>query len=151
MSHHNRRSRLPQAPSTYALFFARYGVMLICVWGIVRDGHAQKIVQVGYASYYGKAHHGKVTASGERYNMWQYTTAHATLPFDTVIRVTRLDCSPPRSVVVRVNDRGPEHHARLVDLSFMAACRLNMYKQGVAKVHIEVIRKRPRKGKHGSN
>lgn len=89
----------------------------------------------GTASYYGKAHHGKRTASGERFNQNALTAAHRTLPFGTRVKVTNLDNG--RSVVVRINDRGPFGRGRIIDLSRAAAEQLNMLRSGTAPVRLE--------------
>ncbi len=89
----------------------------------------------GTASYYGKAHHGKRTASGERFNQNALTAAHRTLAFGTRVRVTNLDNG--RSVVVRINDRGPFGRGRIIDLSRAAAEQLNMLRSGTAPVRLE--------------
>jgi rare lipoprotein A len=92
---------------------------------------------VGVASYYGKQYHGRKTASGERFNMHELTAAHRTLPFGTNLKVTNL--ANDRSVVVRVNDRGPFKRDRILDLSLEAARRLQMVAAGVARVRIEPL------------
>ncbi|MCP1626035.1 septal ring lytic transglycosylase RlpA family protein [Pseudomonas nitroreducens] len=89
----------------------------------------------GTASYYGKAHHGKRTASGERFNQNALTAAHRTLAFGTRVRVTNLDNG--RSVVVRINDRGPFGRGRIIDVSKAAADQLNMLRSGTARVRLE--------------
>ncbi|MDH1007750.1 septal ring lytic transglycosylase RlpA family protein [Pseudomonas nicosulfuronedens] len=89
----------------------------------------------GTASYYGKAHHGKRTASGERFNQNALTAAHRTLAFGTRVRVTNLDNG--RSVVVRINDRGPFGRGRIIDVSKAAAEQLNMLRSGTARVRLE--------------
>lgn len=93
----------------------------------------------GYASWYGKKFHGRKTASGEIYDMNTYTAAHRTYPFGTTLRVSRDD---GRSVVVRVNDRGPFVRGRILDLSFAAAKDLGMIAEGSIKVQIETINAR---------
>lgn len=107
---------------------------------------ASTVFQQGAASYYGKAHHGKRTASGERFNMHAMTAAHRTLPFGTKLRITSKDTG--KSVLVTVNDRGPYKGRRILDLSQEAARRLGMIKIGVGQVTIEKISppevKRPR-------
>jgi rare lipoprotein A len=92
---------------------------------------------VGLASWYGQRHHGRSTASGERYDMHRLTAAHRTLPFGTRLRVTSVENG--RSVVVRVNDRGPHVAGRLIDLSYAAAKALGMVSNGVARVEIVVL------------
>ncbi|MFV3307317.1 septal ring lytic transglycosylase RlpA family protein [Pseudomonas sp. NY15181] len=91
----------------------------------------------GTASYYGKAHHGKRTASGERFNLNALTAAHRTLPFGTRVKVTNLNNG--RSVVVRINDRGPFGRGRIIDLSRAAAEQLNMLRTGTAPVRLESL------------
>ena len=92
---------------------------------------------IGVASYYGKQYHGRKTASGERFNMHALTAAHRTLPFGTDLKVTNL--ANDRSVVVRVNDRGPFKRDRILDVSFEAARRLQMLAAGTARVRIEPL------------
>jgi len=94
-------------------------------------------VQTGVASYYGGEHTGARTASGERFDPKSMTAAHRTLPFGTRVRVTNL--ANGRSVVVRVNDRGPFRKSRIVDVSRAAAAELRMIASGTAKVRLEVI------------
>jgi rare lipoprotein A len=94
-------------------------------------------VEVGLASFYGRAHHGRLTASGERFDMRAMTCAHRTLPFGTRVRVTDLETG--RSVVVRVNDRGPYAESRVVDLSLGAARTLGIVERGVARVRLEQV------------
>jgi rare lipoprotein A len=92
---------------------------------------------VGFASWYGQRHHGRSTASGERYDMHRLTAAHRTLPFGTRLRVTSVENG--RSVVVRVNDRGPHVAGRLLDLSYAAAKTLGMVGDGVTRVELLVL------------
>lgn len=94
-------------------------------------------VQVGWASYYGPEFHGEPTASGERFDMYELTAAHTTLPFGTRIKVTNLENG--RSVIVRVNDRGPFMEGRVLDLSYGAALKIEMVPGGTTKVRIEVL------------
>lgn len=91
----------------------------------------------GTASYYAEAFHGKKTSNGEKYDMHDLTCAHRWLPYNTQVRVTNL--ANGRSVVVRVNDRGPWKHTRLIDLSKGAAKALDMIRSGTARVAIEVV------------
>jgi len=88
--------------------------------------------QCGGASWYGPGFHGKKTASGERYNQNAMTAAHKTLPFGTIVKVT--DQTTGKSVKVTINDRGPFHKGRIIDLSRAAADRLGTYDDGVGKV-----------------
>jgi rare lipoprotein A len=92
--------------------------------------------QVGLASWYGRDFQRKTTASGERYDMRDLTAAHRSLPLDTVVRVTNL--ANNRSVLVRINDRGPFAQGRVIDLSRGAADHLGMTKEGVVPVRVEV-------------
>ncbi|WP_462381485.1 septal ring lytic transglycosylase RlpA family protein [Pseudomonas sp. Marseille-QA0892] len=92
---------------------------------------------VGQASWYGRNHHGKRTASGERFNQNSLTAAHRTLPFGTELRVTNL--SNDRSVIVRINDRGPYGRGRIIDVSRKAAEALGMVSTGTARVRLESL------------
>ena len=98
------------------------------------NGHAE----AGIASYYHDRFHGRITASGERFDQEALTAAHRTLPFGTTVRVTRNDTG--KSVVVRINDRGPFRTERIIDLSRAAADRLGMLDSGLVAVSVEVIR-----------
>ncbi len=97
---------------------------------------AQRI-QVGLASWYGADFHGRKTAGGERYDMHELTAAHRTLPLNTEVRV--INKRTGKSIVLRINDRGPYAHGRVIDLSYAAAEALNIRRRGVAKVEIEVL------------
>jgi len=96
-------------------------------------------VETGYASYYAKCMQGRRTASGETCDLCKYTAAHRTLPFGTMLRVTMLQNN--KSVIVKVNDRGPRVRGRVVDLSLAAAKQLDLIRPGVAKVKIERLEK----------
>jgi rare lipoprotein A len=91
----------------------------------------------GYASWYAGKFHGRTTASGEIFDTNEFTAAHKTLPFGTVVEVTHTDNG--RSVQVRINDRGPFVEGRVIDLSRAAAEALNMTAEGVARVHLQII------------
>ena len=91
----------------------------------------------GIASWYGTKFHGRLTSNGEVYNMYGMTAAHKSLPIPSYARVTNIENG--KSVVVRINDRGPFHGARLIDLSYVAAMKLGYADKGTAKVLIEVI------------
>ena len=104
-----------------------------CLFG-TRAGAAE----VGIASYYGDAFHGKKTASGEVFDQWKLTCAHRDLPFGTRLKVTNLENK--KSVIVRVNDRGPWVSGRIVDLSYAAAKKIGMVTQGLTKVRIEIMK-----------
>lgn len=96
-------------------------------------------IQEGIASWYGANFHNGPTASGETYDMYSLTAAHRYLPFDAVVRVTNL-CNK-RSVVVRINNRGPfTGNNRIIDLSKKAAQELGMKQQGLAEVKVEVLK-----------
>ena len=94
--------------------------------------------RVGMASWYGKDFHGKPTATGRRYNMYEMTAAHTTLPTGTQVRVTNLENARP--VVVVVADRGPFSKKRIIDLSYAAARHLGFIQQGTAKVRVTYLR-----------
>ncbi len=91
--------------------------------------------QLGHASWYGKLFQGHQTASGESFNMYDFTCAHRSLPLGSFVRVTNL--SNHKTVVVRVNDRGPVPDDRIVDLSYAAAVSIGV--QGIARVRIERV------------
>ena len=93
--------------------------------------------QTGVASWYGKKFHGHLTSNGEVYDMYAMSAAHKTLPLPSFVKVTNL--ANNKSVVVRVNDRGPFHQDRIIDLSYSAAFKIGVYDTGTAKVKIDVI------------
>ncbi|NPA50837.1 MAG: septal ring lytic transglycosylase RlpA family protein [Epsilonproteobacteria bacterium] len=92
---------------------------------------------IGIASYYGKKWHGRTTANGEKLNIYALTAAHKTLPFNTKVRVTNLENN--KSIIVRINDRGPYIKGRIIDLTDYAAKELGILEKGIAKVKIEVL------------
>ncbi|MFU8814050.1 MAG: septal ring lytic transglycosylase RlpA family protein [Pseudomonadales bacterium] len=114
-------------PSSYVVFGKTYRVMDTAV------GY----YSTGMASWYGTKFHGRLTSSGEPYDMYQLTAAHRSLPIPTYARVTNLDNG--RSTVVRINDRGPFHSDRIIDLSFAAAVKLGFADQGTARVRVESL------------
>jgi rare lipoprotein A len=97
--------------------------------------HARPFRQSGIGSWYGRRFHGSPTSSGERYDMYAMTAAHPTLPIPSYVRVT--NPANGRSVVVRVNDRGPFHANRIIDLSYAAAWKLGYIEAGSARVEVE--------------
>ncbi|MBT7334011.1 MAG: septal ring lytic transglycosylase RlpA family protein [Gammaproteobacteria bacterium] len=97
--------------------------------------------QEGAAFWYGTKFHGRETSSGERYDLYQLTAAHRHLPLPTYVRVTNL--ANGRQTVVRVNDRGPFHSDRIIDLSYAAAVKLGFHNQGIGQVRIEVLEPEP--------
>ena len=94
-------------------------------------------VITGISSYYGTDFHGKLTANGEVYDMYGLTAAHKTLPLNTIVRVTNL--SNNKSLILRINDRGPYIKGRILDCSYGAAKKLGFIAQGTTKVRIELI------------
>jgi rare lipoprotein A len=92
--------------------------------------------QTGVASWYGHGFNRKLTASGEPFNMNRMTAAHRSLPLNTVVRVTDLDSG--KTVLVRINDRGPYAKGRIIDLSAAAARKLGIADDGIAHVRLEV-------------
>lgn len=92
----------------------------------------------GIASYYADEFHRRQTASGETYDMNAFTAAHRTLPFNTTVRVVNLQNS--RSVIVRINDRGPFKDERVIDLSLAAAKQIGLIAEGTAMVRLEILR-----------
>jgi len=98
---------------------------------------APRVVQTGAASWYGEAHHGKKTASGEAFDMYALTAAHRSLPLGTRIRVTNV--ANGRAIDVRINDRGPVIPGRIIDLSYGAARALGAVGDGVFRVRIAIL------------
>ena len=94
-------------------------------------------VERGIASWYGTKFHGRRTSSGETYNMYAMTAAHKNLPLPTYVEVTNLDND--RRIIVKVNDRGPFHEGRIIDLSYAAAIKLGINKTGTGRVEIRAI------------
>ncbi len=123
---HEPRSRSGNAP-VYEVFGKTYRVM----------DTADDFRERGSASWYAKKFHGRTTASGERYDMFAMTAAHKSLPLPCYVRVTHLENG--RSVVVKVNDRGPFHPGRIIDLSYAAAAKLDIIHSGHGPVEIEVV------------
>jgi rare lipoprotein A len=111
----------------YAVLGKRYKVL----------DSAQGYIEEGGASYYGKKFHGRRTSSGEVYDMYAFTAAHKTLPLPSYARVTNLDNG--KSVVVKINDRGPFHSSRIIDLSYAAAVKLGYREKGVARVEVRAL------------
>ena len=93
--------------------------------------------QIGMASWYGPGYHGNTSASGEIYNMYELTAAHRDLPFGTHVRVTNLRNG--KTVVVRINDRGPFKRGRIIDLSYAAARKIGMVREGSTRVRVEIV------------
>jgi rare lipoprotein A len=114
-------------PPFYEVMGQRYYVMKTAA------GYRER----GIASWYGTKFHGRTTSSGEPYDMYAMTAAHKTLPLPTYVRVTHRGNG--RSIIVRVNDRGPFVGDRIIDLSYAAAVRLGMHNDGTALVDVEVI------------
>lgn len=108
-------------------------------WFVVQPNkkHRTRPFQIGMASWYGKYFHGKPTASGELYDMNDLTAAHPSLPLGTFVKVTNLRNG--RSVVVRVNDRGPVVDGRIIDLSYNAARAIEMKARGVQRVRLDLV------------
>jgi rare lipoprotein A len=93
--------------------------------------------EIGPASWYGKFFHGKQTASGEPYDMFDMTAAHPDLPLGTRVKVTNLHND--KSVIVRVNDRGPLIPGRIIDLSYGAAKQLGFSEKGIQRVRLDIV------------
>lgn len=114
---------------------------------LVKNSHkhtARKHFQTGMASYYANKFNGRRTANGDVFSNKKMTAAHRTLPFGTLVEVTNLRNG--RSVVVRINDRGPYAHPRVLDLSSAAAKKIGMHRSGVAKVKIAILNKNTKSG-----
>jgi peptidoglycan lytic transglycosylase len=114
-------------PKSYVVFDKRYYVM------DSSDGFVEK----GIASWYGTKFHGRRTSSGETYDMYAMTAAHKNLPLPTYVRVTNLNNG--RHIIVKVNDRGPFHENRIIDLSYTAAIKLDIVKKGTGLVEVVAI------------
>lgn len=114
-------------PKSYVVMGKRYHVM----------DSSTGFVQRGIASWYGNKFHGRRTSSGETYDMYAMTAAHKTLPLPTYVRVTNLKNG--RQVTVRVNDRGPFHDNRIIDLSYTAAAKLDIIKTGTGLVEVRAV------------
>ena len=132
------RAALPAAVLGVALVIAVAG----CAGRLSRAASmtppaARGTTETGRASWYGRPHHGQMTASGERFDMHALTAAHPTLPFGTRVRVVNLDNR--RAVEVRVNDRGPVVPGRIIDLSYAAAQALGALGAGLIPVRLTVL------------
>ena len=114
-------------PSSYVVFDKRYYVM----------DSSKGYVEKGIASWYGTKFHGRRTSSGETYDMYAMTAAHKTLPLPTYVRVTNLNNK--KFVILKVNDRGPFHENRIIDLSYTAAIKLDIIKNGTGLVEVRAI------------
>jgi rare lipoprotein A len=99
------------------------------------DGKSFRYRETGIASWYGKEYHGRKTSNGEVYNMYAWTAAHPTLPFQTLVRVTNLENG--KKVDLRINDRGPFVEGRVIDLSYTGAQAIDMLAKGTAQVSVE--------------
>ncbi len=127
---HEQRSRYGNGP-VYEVLGKRYRVMDSA------DGYRER----GVASWYGTKFHGRLTSSREPYDMYAMTAAHKTLPIPSYVEVRNL--RNDKTVVVRVNDRGPFVHNRIIDLSYAAALKLDMVRDGTSLVEVTVIDTRP--------
>ncbi|MBS0224849.1 MAG: septal ring lytic transglycosylase RlpA family protein [Proteobacteria bacterium] len=119
--------RSKRGNKTYAVLGKSYNVL----------DDARGYSETGIASYYGNKFHGRQTSNAEVYDMYAFTAAHRTLPLPSYARVTNLDNG--KSVVVRINDRGPFHSNRLIDLSYAAAVKLGYREQGTARVRVDAL------------
>ncbi len=119
----------------------KFRTVLAALWifafGNVLGQKGNKIELRGRASYYGEDFHGRRTASGEKFDINKYTAAHRTLPFGTRVKVTNL--MNGKSVILKINDRGPHVKTRIIDLSKIAARVIDLMKYGAARVSIEVV------------
>jgi len=123
---------IPQTYSHYANRDYQVGGIDYQVWRDIKT-----LTQEGKASWYGKKFHGHKTSNGEIYDMFSMSAAHKNLPLPSFVKVTNLDND--KTVIVRVNDRGPFHAERIIDLSYAAAYKLDMLQSGTANVRIELI------------
>lgn len=113
--------------NSYVIFNKRYHVRS------TSRGYKER----GFASWYGTQFHGRKTSNGDKYDMFAMTAAHKTLPLPTYVKVTNLKNN--KRIIVKVNDRGPFHQNRIIDLSYAAALKLGMLGQGTAKVEVESV------------
>ncbi len=113
----------------------KFGLFCITLllWAITFAGENYQ----GNASYYGNEFEGRTTASGDKFTQSKFTCAHRTLPFGTKLKVENLDNG--KEVIVIVNDRGPFHGTRIIDVSMIAAQQLGMIHKGTATVRIEIL------------
>lgn len=111
--------------------------LFIGVFALFGFSHQAFSQEIGFASWYGPGLHENTTAGGEVFDMKELTAAHPTLPFDTQVRVTNL--KNKKSVVVRINDRGPFVKRRIIDVSMAAARQLDIIHTGVVRVKVEVV------------
>jgi rare lipoprotein A len=123
---HEEKSRYGN-PATYTVNGRTYRVL----------DDAAGYLEEGFASWYGTKFHGRRTSSGEPYDMFQLTAAHKQLPVPSYARVTRLDTG--QAIIVRVNDRGPFHDDRIIDLSYAAAVKLGVAQHGTTRVRVESL------------
>ena len=114
-------------PKSYKVFGIKYKTLKTHI------GYAEE----GIASWYGKKFHGKLTSTREVYNMYKISAAHKSLPIPCYAKVTNL--SNNKSIIVRVNDRGPFKKGRIIDLSYAAAKKLDIIEKGTARVFVEAI------------
>lgn len=120
----------------------RIGILLICallIAGCAGRQQPSRDGETGVASYYGEQFRGRATASGEKYDPDQLTAAHPSHPMGTRVRVTNLKNG--RTVVVRINDRGPYRPGRIIDLSARAAKEIGLLADGIAKVQVQAVGK----------
>lgn len=122
----------PAAPPTNVPYLLGKPYVVKGVRYVPRDDPSYD--RTGMASWYGKAFHGRTTASGRKFNMYEMTAAHTTLPTGTQVRVTNLENG--RSVIVTITDRGPFSRRRIIDLSYAAAEHLGFVQQGTTKVRV---------------
>ena len=124
-----------RSPSASGLYKVGNPYQIDGVWYYPAEDYAYD--ETGIASWYGPDFHGKSTASGERYDMNDVTAAHKTLPMPSMVRVTNLENG--RSLVIRVNDRGPFVRGRIIDLSRRSAQLLGVHSPGTAKVRVQIL------------
>jgi len=118
-------------------FFYLFFLLSLTACSMMPHGTATFKTQKGIASWYGKDFHGKLTASGEVYNMYAMTAAHKRLPLGTIVKVRNLDNG--REIKVTINDRGPYVRGRIIDLSYTAAKKIGIVETGTARVRIKTL------------
>lgn len=133
--------------NTQRLFVSLLVTFMMCLTNFL-GSHAENIsgnntiklrgeIFYGHASWYGTKFHGRKTSNGEKYNKCELTAAHKSLPFNTIVQVTNLKNN--KSVIVRINDRGPFKGNRILDLSEEAASIIDSKKEGIAHIKLQVL------------
>ncbi len=141
MNQRKSYSRLHRASKVFGVFFLVPFFLSACTLPLKQPSYHIGYRETGLASWYGKDFHGRPTASGEIYDMFEISAAHKSLPLGTLLHVT--DIETGKSVKVKVNDRGPFVRKRILDLSYGAAKQLGIVGTGIAKIELKIIGRAP--------